>query len=60
MINIYEGLGGWTIEVINSGHQPKRFECSQYIVVHNGISWFDWDRAMKDARALDKKQQKGK
>ena len=57
MIRIYEGLGGWTIRVINNGYEQKSFECSQYIVKRCGINWFDFDAAMKDAEKLDKKQQ---
>jgi len=55
MIKTDEGLGGWTIRVINGG-KTTRFECAQYIVKRGGINWFDWDRAMRDAEKLDAAQ----
>lgn len=53
MIEIHEGLGGWTIKVVK-GKQIACLECTQYAYKDaRGITWFDLDRAMSDARALD-------
>lgn len=55
MIITHEGLGGWTIEVVN-GKKSRKFECSQYTRKHGAYIYFDIDAAMRDAEALDAAQ----
>lgn len=57
MIEVCEGLGGWTIKVINKGHSEKNFECGDFVKKSpSGLVYFDFDEAMKQARTLDKQQ----
>ena len=54
MIEVCEGLGGWTIKVRANGHM-RSLECVQYAYKDkHGITWFDFHRAMRDAEKLYK------
>ncbi len=55
MIITHRENGGWAIEVVN-GDQHTRFECTDYLLDHGGVYWFDFDVAMRDAEALDAAQ----